>query len=269
MNEQYKLERLSDILKGMESVLIAYSGGTDSALLLRVARDVLHPNLLAVTARSKTYPKRELDEARLIVGSLGVEHVVIDTDELNNESFAANPPERCYWCKRELLGRLVSLASERGLRFVAVGTNVDDQGDYRPGEKAVSELEVRSPLREAGLTKAEIRGLARSMGLPNWDKPAQACLASRFPYGTRITAERLDVVERAERVLASLGLSQFRVRYHGEVARIETLREEAHIVLNGVNAAEITARFREIGFRYVALDVQGYRTGSLNEVLEP
>ncbi len=266
MNE--KLKRLRAILEEMESVLVSYSGGTDSALLLRVARDVLHPNLLAVTARSKTYPVRELDEARSIAGSLGIEHIIIDTDELADERYAANPPERCYWCKRALLGRLIALAAEKGLRHVIEGSNLDDKNDYRPGERAVRELGVRSPLCEAGLTKAEIRELARTMGLPNWDKPAQACLASRFPYGTRITAERLDVVERAERVLADMGLSQFRVRYHGEIARIETLRDEMPLVLDPGTAEKITARFREIGFRYIALDIQGYRTGSLNEGLE-
>ncbi|HSV97103.1 MAG TPA: ATP-dependent sacrificial sulfur transferase LarE [Spirochaetota bacterium] len=267
MNE--KLRHLRAILEEMESALVAYSGGTDSAFLLKVAHDALHPRILAVTARSKTYPARELEEARSIAGSLGVEHLVVDTDELEDERYAANPPERCYWCKRALLKRLIALAAERGLAFVIEGSNLDDKGDYRPGERAVRELGVRSPLREAGLTKAEIRELARAMGLSNWDKPAQACLASRFPYGTRITAERLELVGRAERVLAGMGLSQFRVRYHGEIARIETLREEMPLVLEERAAGLIASRFREIGFRYVALDIQGYRMGSLNEVLEP
>ena len=267
MNE--KLKRLHEILGELESVLVAYSGGTDSALLLMMARDVLHPRVLAVTARSKTYPERELDEARSIAESLGVEHLVIDTDELADERYASNPPARCYWCKRALFGRLAALASERGLRHLVEGSNLDDEGDYRPGERAVRELGVRSPLREAGLSKADVRELARKMGLPNWNRPAQACLASRFPYGTRITAERLEVVERAERVLAGLGLSQFRVRYHGETARIEALPEEMHIVLEAETAVEIASKFRKIGFRYVALDIRGYRMGSLNEALRP
>ena len=247
---------------------MAFSSGVDSTFLLRVAHEELEARVVAATIRSHTFPKRELDEAAAFCRAEGVRHEVIDSEELDIPGFVENPPDRCYHCKRELFSRLLAFAHANGLATVLEGSNIDDDGDYRPGRRAIKELGVRSPLHEVGLLKAEIRALSREMGLPTSDKPSFACLASRFPYGEHITAAGLARVERVEQWLreAGLGLSQLRVRSHGELARIEVPPDD--IPRLAARAAEIAAAFKGQGFAYVTLDLQGYRTGSLNETLE-
>lgn len=263
-----KLERLRAQLRETGSAAVAFSSGVDSTFLLHVAHEELGDCVVAVTVRSHTFPKRELDEAVAFCRAEGIRHEIVYSDELSVPGFAENPPDRCYHCKKAIFGKIIALAQANGLAAVLEGSNVDDDGDYRPGRRAIVELGARSPLHDAGLTKAEIRELSKEMGLPTADKPSFACLASRFPYGERITAAGLERVERAEQWLsgAGLGLSQLRVRSHGDVARIEV--SPADIPRLAARAAEIAAAFKSFGFAYVALDLQGYRTGSLNEVLE-
>jgi uncharacterized protein len=246
---------------------VAFSSGVDSTFLLRVAHEELGERVVAVTARSHSFPKRELDEATAFCRAEGVRHEIIDSEELDIPGFAENPPDRCYYCKRELFGRLLAFARENGLAAVLEGSNIDDDGDYRPGRRAIRELGIFSPLHEVGLTKAEIRALSREMGLPTSDKPSFACLASRFPYGERITAAGLERVERAEQWLrdSGLGLAQLRVRSHGDLARIEV--PAGDIARVAARADGVAAAFKRFGFAYAALDLQGYRTGSLNETL--
>jgi len=262
-----KLEKLRERVRVIGSAVVAFSSGVDSTFLLRVAHEELGERVVAATIRSHTFPKRELDEATAFCRAEGVRHAVIDSNELDIPGFAENPPDRCYHCKRELFSKLLAFACANGLAAVLEGSNLDDDGDYRPGRRAIREFGIVSPLYEAGLTKAEIRALSREMGLPTSDKPSFACLASRFPYGTRITAAALERVERAEQWLldAGLGLTQLRVRSHGDLARIEVPPEA--IPRLAERAAEIDAAFKELGFAYVALDLRGYRTGSMNEVL--
>ena len=262
-----KLGRLREHLRGIGSAVVAFSSGVDSTFLLRVAHEELGERVVAATIRSHTFPKRELDEATAFCRAEGVRHAVIDSNELDIPGFAENPPDRCYHCKRELFGKLLAFARENGLAAVLEGSNLDDDGDYRPGRRAIRELGIVSPLHEAGLTKAEIRALSREMGLPTSNKPSFACLASRFPYGERITAAALERVEKAEQWLldAGLGLTQLRVRSHGNLARIEVPPDAIpHLA---ARAAEIAAAFKELGFAYITLDLRGYRTGSMNEVL--
>jgi len=263
-----KLKSLKKILSEMGSVLIAYSGGVDSTFLLKVALDVLGDKAIAVTARSATYLSRELEEARKNATLLGAKHILIDTNELHDENFVSNPPERCYYCKKELFSRLLALAKQYSLNYVVDGSNYDDIHDFRPGMKAASEFGIRSPLKEAMLTKEEIRKLSKEMNLPTWNKPPSPCLATRFPYGTRITAEELSKVERAEEFLAGLGIEQLRVRVHGNVARIEVLKKDMHIFFDAKISEKIVERFKSLGYTYVTLDLQGYRMGSMNEVLQ-
>ena len=266
-DREVKLERLRAQLREIGSAAVAFSSGVDSTFLLRVAHEELGENVVAVTARSHSFPKRELDEAAAFCAREGVRHEIIDSEELDIPGFAENPPDRCYHCKKALFGKLIAFAQANGLAAVLEGSNMDDDGDYRPGRRAIRELGIRSPLHDAGLTKAEIRVLSKRMGLPTADKPSFACLASRFPYGERITAAGLERVERAEQWLmdAGLGLAQLRVRSHGDMARIEV--PPADIPRIAARAEEIAAALKSFGFAYVALDLQGYRTGSLNETL--
>ena len=262
-----KLERLRERLRVIGGAVVAFSSGVDSTFLLRVAHEELGDRVVAATARSHSFPNRELDEATAFCRAEGVRHVVIDSEELDIPGFAENPPDRCYHCKRELFSKLLAFARDNGLAAVLEGSNIDDDGDYRPGRRAIRELGIVSPLHEAGLTKTEIRALSRKMGLPTSDKPSFACLASRFPYGERITVRGLERVEKAEQCLldAGWGLTQLRVRSHGDLARIEV--PPADIPRLAARASEIAAAFKDLGFAYVTLDLLGYRTGSMNEIL--
>jgi uncharacterized protein len=261
-----KLVHLKEIIAGCGSALVAYSGGVDSTFLAAVAKEVLGDRLLAVTAGSQTYPAHETAGALKLAKLLQLNHRTVFTSELDNEEFAANPPERCYICKKELFGKLAAMADEAGLACVLDGANFDDLADFRPGTRAGRELGVRSPLQEAGLSKDEIRQLSRRMGLPTWNKPSFACLSSRFPYGERITREKLAMVHEAEDYLRSQGFGQLRVRHHGSLARIEVAPAELPKAV--ALASEISRRLKETGYKYVTLDLQGYRTGSMNEVLD-
>ena len=266
-NENAKIKRLRASLREIGSAAVAFSSGVDSTFLLRAAHEELGDKAVAVTVRSQLIPRHELDEAAAFCRQEGIRHEIIDFDALSAPAVIANPPDRCYHCKKEVFGLILAFARGAGLAAVLEGSNLDDDGDYRPGRRAIKELGIRSPLHEAGLSKAEIRALSREMGLPTWDKPSFACLASRFPYGERLTVAALERVERAERWLREeLGLTQLRVRSHGDLARIEVPPDD--IPRLAARAAEIAAAFKGLGFAYVTLDLQGYRTGSLNETLE-
>jgi uncharacterized protein len=261
---QAKYQRLRAILAELGSLVIGMSGGVDSVLLAKAAHEVLGDRALAVTADSPSLPRRELQEAETLARLAGIRHLVIKTEEVHDPRYAANPTNRCYFCKSELFTRLDGLAEELGFRWVAYGENMDDLGDHRPGAVAAGEHNVRAPLKEAGLTKADIRALAQHLGLPVWDKPAFACLGSRFPYGTEITPEKLAQVEAAEEVLWENGFRQYRVRHHGDVARIEVEPADMPRLLE--HAPQIVERFRrEAGFIHITLDLAGYRRGSMNE----
>lgn len=262
-----KLEKLKMLLKSLDSVALAFSGGVDSTFLLKVASEVLGSNVIAVTARSSTYPEREYKEACAYAAAFGVKHVVIDSEELDIQGFADNPTNRCYFCKNELFSKIREVADQNGLRYVIDGCNSDDLGDYRPGMQAARELGVISPLKEAGLTKEDIRGFSKDMGLPTWDKQAFACLSSRFPYGHKITKEKLEMVDRAEQHLLDLGFRNVRVRHHGDIARIEVASHERNKFFDMGLMDRINEKLKALGFTYVALDLKGYRTGSMNEGL--
>lgn len=264
---QEKYERLKSIVAQAGKAAVAFSGGVDSSLLLKVCYDVLGQDVLAVTASSESFPERELKAARAVARTIGCRHLIIRTHELELPGFSGNPPNRCYLCKKELFGKIREIAAQEGIQVIFDGTNADDSGDYRPGRRAAREAGVRSPLEEAGLGKEELRSLSRKLGLPNWDSPSFACLASRFPYHTKITAPALRQVEQAEAFLWQLGMRVFRVRHHGTVARIELGQEEMRRLWEESMAPAVVKALKSFGYKYVALDLEGYRSGSMNETL--
>lgn len=262
-----KKKKLLSLLRRHESLLVAFSGGVDSAFLLAAAREALGDRAVAATGNSVIHPSRELKEAEALARSLGVEHIVISTGEMRLPAFAANPADRCYHCKKHVLEGLYALAREKGLKQVAHGANVDDLKDYRPGFKAAEEAGVLSPLVDAGLTKEEIRFLSREMGLPTWDKAPMPCLASRIPYGNPITEEKLRMIDEAENFLRDQGVDRVRVRHHGAVARIEAPPEDLKRFLEEPFRRAVVEKMRGLGFGHVALDLEGYQMGSLNRTI--
>jgi len=267
MNRYRKLEILKEILRETESALIAYSGGVDSTFLLKIARDTLGSDVLAVTADSPTYPSQEIQEAKALARKLSVRHLTIETEEFADSNFVSNPPDRCYYCKKELFSKLRKIARENHLNHILDGSNLDDEKDFRPGMRAAREFGVRSPLREAGFTKEDIRQLSKELDLATWNKPALACLASRFPYGKPLTKQDLGRVGKAEKLLRDMGIGQIRVRHHGHIARIEVPRGEINRLLSDSFREKLVDKLKELGYTYITLDLEGYRTGSMNEVL--
>ncbi len=264
--DQTKETILRQIVRDMGRVLVAYSGGIDSTLLAVVAQQELGNNAVAVTAVSPSLPSSDLEEAKAIARQFGCAHVLIESHEVDDPNYQANTPLRCYFCKHEVYGELVEYARRDDFHFIVDGTNLDDIGDVRPGRKAAAEYGVRSPLIEAQFTKQDVRDLARQIGLPNWDKPSAACLSSRIPHGTPVTIQLLSQVEQAEVVVHSLGIRQARVRHHGEIARLEVSPDDFEVVLD--QREKIVEQLRAIGYTFVALDLVGYRMGSLNEVIK-
>ena len=262
-----KEEDLKVYFRQLKSVAVAFSGGVDSTYLLKTAHDTLGDQVIAVTAKSCSFPERELKEAIHFCEKEGIRHFVCESEELDIEGFSHNPKNRCYICKHELFEKIINIAKEQKIAYIAEGSNMDDLGDYRPGKRAIQELGVRSPLQEAGLYKEEIRKLSKGMNLPTWNKPSFACLASRFVYGETITEEKLHMVDQAEQFLMDLEFHQFRVRIHGTMARIEVPEEDILKIADNETRTKITEKFRTLGFSYVTLDLQGFRSGSMNETL--
>jgi uncharacterized protein len=262
-----KQEKLFSVLRGLERVMVAYSGGADSAYLAWAAHQVLGDNALAITADSASLPESHKRDAESFVWQFGIPHEYIETQEFDNPDYLKNDANRCFHCKDELFTTLEELGRQRGIQHIIYGVNADDLGDYRPGQNAAKLHQAKAPLVEAGLTKAEIRELSRMAGLPTWDRPASACLSSRIPYGTPVTIQNVKTVERGEEELKALGFRQFRVRHHGELVRLEIAKDEMAKALTPEMALRFTAIFRELGFQYVTLDLEGYRQGAMNEVL--
>ena len=260
-----KYEHLQTILRDMESVLVAYSGGVDSALLLKVAYDVLGTRAMGVIASSPAYAAEETEEALAVAKQMGVPVITLETHELEDERYVANDFNRCYFCKTELFTQLKPLAKQHNLRHIAYGVNKDDDGDFRPGQRAAREFSVRGPLKEAGMGKREIRAVARLLGVPVWNKPAMACFSSRIPYGNKIDIATLQMIYKAEKLLRDLGFQQVRVRHHDKIARIEVERAELPRLLEDQISHIVTDGLRKIGYIYVTVDLSGYRTGSMNE----
>lgn len=263
-----KYDRLKDYLASLGSVAVAFSSGVDSTFLLYAAREALGDHAIAVTASSCSFPERELKEAKEYCQKMGIRHFVIKSEELEIEGFSHNPKNRCYLCKHELFEKIGALAKEQGINEIAEGSNLDDNGDYRPGLQAVAELGVKSPLRYIGFTKQEIRELSKYLNIPTWNKQSFACLSSRFPYGDLINEKKLKMVDRAEQLLLDMGFHQLRVRIHGDVARIELLPDEFPKFMEEKTRLSVYKKFKEYGFSYVTLDVLGYRMGSMNETLD-
>lgn len=265
MKLQEKLNKLQQAIQKTGRLAVAFSGGTDSAFLLKVAHDVLRDNLLALTADSPAHPERELKEALSFAARYGIKHIVFSSDDADFEALFENPRDRCYLCKKSTLAKIITIAGQHNIHQVAEGSNMDDLTDDRPGSRAVKELNVLSPLMEAGLHKDDIRRLSEQMNLPTWDKPAFACLLTRFPYGQPITRQSLEMVDKAEQYLLDLGFRQVRVRHHGDVARIEVSAEEKQRFFDKSLMEKIDQELKSIGFVYTSLDLRGYRTGSMNE----
>ena len=257
-----KFEKLKEYLKSLNTVAVAFSGGVDSTFLLKTAHDVLGDNAVAITAKSCSYPERELNDAKTFCKNEGIHHIIIESEELNIDGFSHNPKNRCYLCKTELFNKMRKVTDELGIEYIAEGSNIDDDGDYRPGLIAVREQGIKSPLRYAQLNKNEIRSLSKKLGLKTWNKQSFACLSSRFVYGEEITREKLGMVEKAEQYLLDLGFTQVRVRIHGLMARIELKKDEFPALLNASD--EVYEYLKSLGFTYVSLDLGGYRTGSMN-----
>ncbi|MDD7178285.1 MAG: ATP-dependent sacrificial sulfur transferase LarE [Lachnospiraceae bacterium] len=263
-----KYDALKKYMKSLGSVAVAFSSGVDSTFLLYASKEALGHQAIAVTASSCSFPKRELDEAKAYCESMGIRHFIVRSEELEIEGFSKNPTNRCYLCKHELFEKIREIANSEGIAEIAEGSNLDDNGDYRPGLIAVAELGIKSPLREVRFTKKEIRTLSRYLGLPTWEKQSFACLSSRFPYGETISEEKLRMVDQAEQFLLDMGFHQLRVRIHGDIARIELMPEEFPEFMSEAVRLQVHEYFKKIGFHYVTLDILGYRTGSMNEVLE-
>ncbi|MGL5312123.1 MAG: ATP-dependent sacrificial sulfur transferase LarE [Peptostreptococcaceae bacterium] len=268
MELSQKLEKLKDRLRELKSVAVAYSGGVDSNFLLKVAKDTLGDKVIAVTMHAFMHSQVEIEEAKEYAKSFGVKHIVVNIDKFEVEEFLENSPKRCYYCKNAVFTKVKEIAKENSIEYVLDGTNLSDLGDYRPGLVALEELNIISPLKDSGLTKDDIRILSKEMGLSTHNKPAFACLATRIPYGTRITDEMLRMIEKGEQYLIELGFSQFRVRHHGDIARIEVEKDEIHKFFSNDILEKTNNKFKEIGFKYTTLDMNGYSMGSMNKAIE-
>lgn len=262
-----KYENLKQYIKSLKSAVIAFSSGVDSTFLLKTAHDILSDKVIAVTASSCSFPKRELNEAIEFCKKEGIRHIITNSEELKIEGFSHNPKNRCYLCKKELFLKIKKIASQNNIENIMEGSNIDDNSDYRPGMQAIKELDIKSPLQIAGLTKFEIRELSKKLNLPSWNKQSFACLSSRFVYGEEITQEKLKMVDNAEQLLIDLGFNQIRVRIHNKLARIEILPDEFEKLIKKEIREKIVSEFKKLGFTYVSMDLTGYRTGSMNETL--